>query len=107
MPHLIEGYTYELLDDKTFWPLVEKHSAAVFANTARINPQGFYSEAERTALKLLRENLESSYSLQLGIFHHDEFIGWHFGQQTGMDTYYMTNTGLLATHRRKGIYTAL
>lgn len=107
MPQLIGDYSYEVLSAEAFRPLFAEYRPVVFAGTSSFNPRDHYSDAEVTALDALRSNVAGAYRLHVGIFYRDQFVGWHFGQQLELDRFYMTNTGLLEEHRRRGLYTAL
>jgi len=107
MPQLIGDYRYEVLSPEAFRPLFAQYRPVVFAGTSSFNPRDIYSEAEVRALEALRANVAGAHRLQLGIFYRDQFVGWHFGHQLEPDRFYMTNTGILEAHRRRGVYTAL
>ena len=61
---------------------IQPNHSRIF-NTAqpRIMPQQFYSDAEKSNLKALYDQL-GGYTLDLGAFYNGEFAGWHFGLQT-------------------------
>lgn len=107
MPQIISDCRYEVLSAEAFRPLFAEYRPVVFAGTSSFNPRDHYSEAEVAALDALRSDIAGAYRLHLGIFYRDQFVGWHFGQQLEPDTFYMTNTGILAAHRGRGLYTAL
>lgn len=104
---LIGPYTYRELVVEEFAPLVQNHLGEVFGRTSLLSRGYAYSDTERAALQPLRRNLEGAYTLHLGVYQGEAFVGWHTGQQTEADQFYMTNTGVLQEHRRNGIYTAL
>lgn len=43
----------------------------------------------------------------MALFYKNDFIGWSFGFQESIETYYMCNSAILPDHRRKGLYTKL
>jgi GNAT superfamily N-acetyltransferase len=45
--------------------------------------------------------------VRLGAFVGEELVGWSTGWMERGKVFYMANSGVVATHRRKGIYTAL
>ena len=95
------------LPPEEFEPLFKTHHPTVFEENYRLSFGYAYSDKEVEALELLRERLSDVYTLRLGIFQHNTFVGWHFGAQATPSNFYMTSTGILKEHRRKGIYTAL
>lgn len=44
---------------------------------------------------------------RLGAYDQDEFIGWSCGWMERGSVYYMANSGVILSHRRKGIYASL
>ena len=87
--------------------LIKPHHSRIFNNgQPRIMPHAFYSDAEQIKLKDLDQRL-TGYSLRLGAFVNGEFAGWHFGLQTGPDTYFMRNSAVLSEFRRRRIYERL
>ena len=83
---------------------IQPNHSRIF-NTAqpRIMPQQFYSDAEKSNLKALYDQL-GGYKLDLGAFYNGEFAGWHLGLQTSEDTYFMRNSAVLPDFRRRRIY---
>jgi ribosomal protein S18 acetylase RimI-like enzyme len=45
--------------------------------------------------------------LRLGAYDGDELVGWSFGWLERGRVFYMANSGVLETHRRQGVYSAL
>jgi len=107
MTHLTSDYTYKHLSAEEFAPLFEKYHLTVFPHLSGVSPERLYSEAERSALTALQANLSNRYVLRLGIFHGEDFVGWHVGEQVEAGRFYMRNTGILEEHRGRGLYTAL
>jgi ribosomal protein S18 acetylase RimI-like enzyme len=104
---LFGDYTVRVMADDELFPLYRRHRDEVYADTLSLSLRALHSAEETAAVERLRANLGSLYSLNLGIYHQDEFIGWSFGEQDGPDRFYMVNTGILPAHQGKGIYTRL
>lgn len=87
----------------------QQNNHLVFADIHNISIASILTKNEKDLLaqnylKLIKE----SFTLSVGIFDKDnKMVGWHFGYQTDEATFYMTNTGILEEHRRKGLYSAL
>lgn len=58
-------------------------------------------------MDLLSKNMGRPFRLNLGLYHHDEFVGWSWGFQESNETFYMVNSAVFPEHRRKGLYTRL
>ncbi len=84
-------YTKEFFDDKT----------QVFRLRDAL------SDSQRGRLKELNKNMGQPFTLRLGVFYKSEFVGWHFGRQESAHSFYMQNSGILPSHRRKGLYAEL
>lgn len=104
---LFGDYSVRHLSDDEFDPLFQKHRDTVFEDTFGYHPLDAIPAEEAAALEPLRERLGTPYTLNLGIYHQGEFVGWSFGRQDGVDRYHMINTGLFVPHRGKGVYTHL
>ena len=65
------------------------------------------SDDEKARTKSLSQHMGSPLRLYFGLFHNNQFCGWHFGDQTNSHDFYMRNSGILPSHRRKGLYTNL
>ncbi|BDP43197.1 acetyltransferase [Deinococcus aetherius] len=46
-------------------------------------------------------------TLNWGLFHGEDLIGWHHAHQQGERTVYMADTGILREHQGRGLYTRL
>jgi hypothetical protein len=86
---LFDNYTFRILDDAEFDPLFRQYRPLITATTR------------------LRERMGLPFRLNIGLYHHQEFIGWSFGIQESAEKYYMVNTGIFPQHQGKGIYSAL
>jgi ribosomal protein S18 acetylase RimI-like enzyme len=104
---LLGDYTVRVMDEDELFPLFRQQRERVYADTLSFYLRDLHSAEERAAVERLRANLSNLYSLNLGIYHQGEFVGWSFGEQDGPDRFYMVNTGLLPEHQGKGIYTRL
>lgn len=45
--------------------------------------------------------------LRVGAYEGNELVGWSFGSMERGNVFYMANSGVLPSHRRRGIYTLL
>jgi hypothetical protein len=104
---LLGNYTVKVLDNAEFFPLFHHYRPLVFQNTLDFHVQEALSTEEQAAIARLRERMGTPFRLNLGIFHHQEFIGWSFGVQESAERYYMVNTGMLPQHQHRGLYSAL
>ena len=104
---LFDNYTLRVLDDAEFDPLFRQYRPLIFQHNLDFNAQQALSMEERTATARLRERMGSPFRLNIGLYHHQEFIGWSFGIQESAEKYYMVNTAIFPQHQGKGIYSAL
>lgn len=103
-----EQYQIRSMRPEDFEPLFQKYTKEFFDDETQVfRLRDSLSEPERNKLKSLSANLGEPFMLRLGVFHNDQFIGWHFGRQDSLTSFYMQNTGILPEHRRKGLYTHL
>jgi L-amino acid N-acyltransferase YncA len=101
------GYEIREMLDDDFWPLIEKHHLQVFQETIQFNWRNFAPEEDLKKNSELTKNMGQPYRLKLGVFLKDEFAGWSFGDQQSGESYYMRNSAVLETHRKKGLYSEL
>jgi hypothetical protein len=78
----------------------------IFPNRFDISAQAALSDAEKSALDKLGQNLSGLYDLRLGFFNGDEMIGWSYGIQMNAETFRMVTTGILPEFQGKGIYSS-
>ena len=104
---LFGNYTLRVLDNAEFGPLFRQYRSIIFQTMLDFDIQQALSIEEQTATARLRERLGTPFRLNIGLYHHQEFIGWSFGIQESAEKYYMVNTGILPQHQGKGIYSAL
>ena len=100
-------YRIEVMERDEFWPLLKEPQSKTFQTNMRVNIRKLLSDEELEAAKRLKKNMGQPFSLQLGLFAGEELVGWSYGWQSDFESYYMTNSGVLPGHRRKGLYTAL
>ncbi len=101
-------YQIKEMDQESFTPLFKKYTKEFFDEVSQVfHLREALSDMEKDKLKILASDLGSPYILRLGIFHNDQFCGWHFGYQESATKFYMCNSGILPEHRRKGLYTKL
>lgn len=104
---LIGDYGFRVMNPAEFAPLFKRYRPIVFSKKVAFEAPQVMSAEERKATKKLGSNLTQTYWLRIGIYHREEFVGWSFGWQESAEVFYMCNTGILAAHQNKGIYTAL
>jgi GNAT superfamily N-acetyltransferase len=71
-----------------------------------------YSEASLAILPAEGDALQvpvspPSGSYRLGAYDGEMLVGWTYGRMEASGAFYMANSGVLSTHRRRGIYTLL
>lgn len=102
------GYFFREMSSEEFLPLWRLHSKAVFDDHSPIfRIYDALAPQERENIVQLGKNLGKPFSLRLGLFYGDEFVGWHTGDQKDSHTFYMRNSAILPEHRRRGLYTIL
>jgi GNAT superfamily N-acetyltransferase len=104
---LFGNYTIRMLDDAEFGPLFRQYRPIIFQSMLDFDVQQALSTDEQTATARLREGMGTPFRLNIGIYHHQEFIGWSYGRQESAEKYYMVSTAILPQHQGKGIYSAL
>ena len=104
---LLGDYTMRILEGAEFGPLFQQYRPIIFQTMLDFDVQQALSIEEQTATARLRERMGTPFRLNIGIYHHQEFIGWSFGRQESAERYYMVNTAILPQHQGKGIYSAL
>lgn len=104
---LSNGYEIREMTDDDFWPLIEKHHMQVFQETIQFNWRDYAPKEDLEKTSELTKNMGQPYRLKLGVFLNEEFAGWSFGDQQSGESYYMRNSAVLETHRKKGLYSEL
>lgn len=107
MADLSPGYSYKIMSRAELLPHIRTHHNAVFTENGHLEPLYALSKTEQTALDTLGKRLSGRYRLGFGLFQGDTFIGWHMGQQVIAGQFEMSSTGILAEHRRRGLYSAI
>ena len=102
-------FTIKSLSREEFFPLFEKHSSNIFSDDHSLQYQDYLSDAESHKIKeLTKACFDNPFTLNLAVFDKEgEFAGWSFGWQETPSIYYMCNSAVLPSYRRKGIYSAL
>ncbi|WP_211826178.1 GNAT family N-acetyltransferase [Kistimonas asteriae] len=104
---LFDDYSFGILDDQAFLPLLEQYRAQVFANTLTFSAWEALNASEQKALESWQQHADSLVRLNLVLYQGDAFIGWSWGRQLDQETFYMASSALLEPWRRKGIYSEL
>ena len=106
---MVPRYTIRELTEAEFFPLFDACKHSVFEDVHSYSPNHLLSAAELECMKALGQGTAlSPYALFLGVFDSDnEFVGWTWGRQENNSTFYMVNSAVLPSHRRKGLYNAL
>ena len=102
------GYELKVMETSEFRPLWRQGIQDVFdTTTVWVDIEGALSEAEKAAQKDLHALLSGRYELNLGLFYGGKLIGWSRGYQTSMSEFFMVNSAVYESHRRKGLYSFL
>ncbi|GAB4011270.1 MAG: hypothetical protein Fur0010_05320 [Bdellovibrio sp.] len=105
---LDQQYEIREMSKEEFTPLFESHSKIIFDDEGEIFRFRMHlNEVEAAKARELQSRMGNPYYLRLGVFHHDQFVGWLFGFQESAETFYMCNSAILPEHRLKGLYTQL
>ncbi len=104
---LLPGYTIAKVSAGEFDEFYASHSGMVYPDVLQIDTDAWLSTKERADRSDLARNLQHRLSLHFLIYHGEQAIGWHCGYQIDADIFYMFETGVLSSHQRKGIYSAL
>jgi len=103
-----DSYSIRSMTEEEFDPLFQKYTKEFFDDDTQVfRLRDALTEDERARLKKLSANMGEPFVLRLGVFHKNEFVGWHFGRQDSHTQFYMQNSGILPEHRRKGLYAEL
>lgn len=108
MWELKDGYSIKLMDEESFSPLFIKYNRKFFDDTSQVlHLRDVFNESEKVKLRELGALLGEPFTLRLGVFKEEEFVGWHFGFQETALRFYMCNSAILPAHRNKGLYKSL
>jgi GNAT superfamily N-acetyltransferase len=95
--------TVDLFDEPKFTQL----STSIFPDASRTSARfGDLARDELPGRTRLKE-MHSHLMLRVGAFDGEELVGWTVGWFEREGAFYMANSAVLPTHRRKGIYAAL
>ena len=102
-------FTIKSLSRKELLPLYEKHKATIFSDDHSLHFEDYLSDSESEKLKYLASDcFNNPFTLNLAVYDLEgEFAGWSFGWQETPSVYYMCNSAVLPSYRRKGVYSAL
>jgi L-amino acid N-acyltransferase YncA len=100
-----QGYSLRLGSREEIWPHIEPLMTTVFGGHHAIWPQ--YSDEEKEATRRLRQHMGSPLTLYFGLFHGEQIVGWHIGDQHNAARFYMRNSAIVPEHRRRGLYSAM
>jgi hypothetical protein len=104
---LKNGYEIREMQHESFGPLIEKHHKHVFQETIQFDWREHAPQKDTEVTSELAKNMGKPYRLRLGVFLNEDFVGWSFGDQQTGESYYMRNSAVLETHRKKGLYSEL
>lgn len=105
---LPENYSIKKMSRKEFFPLWKEHASRIFDDHSQIfRVFESLTNQDKEKESELRQLMGEPFTLQLGLFYKNEFVGWSAGHQESSETFYMRNSAVLPEHRRKGLYTAL
>jgi len=105
--NLKEGYEIRLMSGPEFGPLFNEYRQKLFAEDLMFQPSDACSPDELEKVDLLRKNFKDIVRIRLGLYFENHFVGWSWGYQQDVETFYMCNSAVFPEHRRKGLYTAL
>lgn len=106
--NLSSGYTLRIMCSDEFRPLYQKYTQEFFDEATQVfRFRNTLTESEADKIRDLSQKMGDPFSLRLGLFRNEKFVGWHFGRQEDSMTFYMQNSGILPEYRRQGLYTEL
>lgn len=107
---LPRGYSIQEIQTDKFGELWEKPGKKFF-NDASLFYDGklVHSKKELSQFKALREIFNSKQHLRinLALYYEGKFVGWSWGFQETATVFYMCNSAVFESHRKKGLYTCL
>lgn len=106
---LPKGYTLLQMPRDEFMKHFEKHAPKVFAQNLDYDSEKIITAPQKKKLNNLSKNFANPlrYRLCLAVFYKKRFVAWSWGYQYGSNTFYMCNSAVMPSHRRKGIYSYL
>lgn len=103
---LFDSYSVDIVTAAEFDAFYAAHSAEVYPDVVQIDTDTFLSDQEKAMRSTLAKSIQSRITLYFLIYHHEEPIGWHCAYQVDGETMCMYESGIVAAHRGRGIYTA-
>ncbi|MBS1622629.1 MAG: GNAT family N-acetyltransferase [Bacteroidetes bacterium] len=104
---LFDSYFVSIATADEFNAFYTERSAEVYPDVLQINTDLWLSDQEKARCSTLSKSIQSRITLYFLIYHHEEPIGWHCAYQVDGETMYMYESGIIAAHRGRGIYTAV
>ena len=104
---LLSGYALREVNEKPFFDLFEERRRDLFPADFDFRFLETLSPAELEARKSLRARTSGLFCGYHWIVHDETPVGWSFGRQVNVETYYMVNSAIFPEHRRKGLYSAM
>ncbi len=106
---LFGDYSYQLTDRATHKEIRKQYNAEVFSSSIIFASHSVYTPEEIAKQSPLFDRIKDIYRLYLLVYHKDEVIGWHSGQQDSIipNKFYMANSGIRPQFQGQGIYKSL
>lgn len=86
--------------------VLKVHFNSTFSNRADAAPSVNLPEETKGQISD-RAKADARFKLRLLIYQNSQVVGWHTGQATDPETYYMQNSAILAPFRGQGLYKVL
>jgi ribosomal protein S18 acetylase RimI-like enzyme len=100
-------YRVEAVSAEVFYPFFIAQRDALFADQRNVDVNVGLSDSDKEKIEALKENYTPSKGLYFFAYIGDDIVGWTFGEQTGIEEFYMVNSAVFPQHRRKGVYRKL
>lgn len=105
---LFGNYSIRIAEsEKEFDEFFKRHRPVLFSQNVDLKLSVILADREKTKIRELSKNCETSYALRLYILHRGKKIGWHVGEQSDSQTFHMINTAIFKQYQNKGIYSAV
>lgn len=102
------GYEIREIPDAQFWDLWTRPAKKIFNDVSMFYRNAeVFTKQELEQQNKLRNEFPKTFKLNLGLYYKNKFVGWSWGFQEQATVYYMCNSAILPTHRKKGLYTCL
>lgn len=102
-----ENLTYQFIEPKEFWNIFKDFRNQVFDEGYNVDINAYLSIEEKEKVEELNKNYGTKETFALICKHNEKIVGWSYGFQTKVDTFYMMNSGVLEAYRRQGVYTKM